>query len=71
MKNYITPVKIMHYDGTAVKSPQPIYLDITRLPSGTGTTLLTPKTPVNGIAEFVIPITDPQLLSMKLQVCIV
>jgi hypothetical protein len=42
----------MHYDGTAVKSPQPIYLDITRLPSGTGTTLLTPKTPVNGIAEF-------------------
>lgn len=60
-------VAAMHYDGTAVKSPQPIYLDITRLPSGTGTTLLTPKTPVNGIAEFVIPITDPQLLSMKLQ----
>lgn len=61
----------MNYDGTAVTSPQPIYLDIIRLPSGTSAIPLTPKTPVNGIAEFVIPITDPQLISMKLQVCIV
>ena len=60
----------MRYDGTAVSSSLPIFLEVEPRPPGTGGNAINvaPKTPTNGIAEFNIPITDIQLMGLWIKV---